>query len=213
MQPAMPLITTLMQTLAQSRPVFHSEADFQHAFAWTLQRMFPDAQVRLELPVVVGDRTMHVDIWAVIDGQPYAVELKYKKRRLDAAIGTERFVLKNDGAQDLGRYDYIKDIVRLERIAMHLPSACGYAVLLTNDSAYWTGSGVTTADAAYRMPEGRLLTGELSWSSAAGPGTTRGREQALKLTGSYTAAWHDYSQLVAPPALFRWLAVYVQVGG
>lgn len=34
------------------RPVFHSEADFQYAFAWELQRTSPSVQIRLEtLPV------------------------------------------------------------------------------------------------------------------------------------------------------------------
>jgi len=28
-----------LELLAQHRPVFHSDADFQHALAWELQRM------------------------------------------------------------------------------------------------------------------------------------------------------------------------------
>jgi hypothetical protein len=203
-------IVTLMQTLAQSRPVFHSEADFQHAFAWELQKMFPHAQVRLELPVVAGGERMHVDIWVVIDGQPYAIELKYKKRALDATVGSERFLLKNDGAQDLGRYDFIKDIVRLERISAHMPQVEGYAIILTNDSGYWTGSA-GTIDAAFRLPDGRTLNGALSWGLAASKGTTATREQALNLGGSHRILWNDYAQLAAPPTLLRWLGIHVQV--
>lgn len=62
-------LTSLMHALAQGRPVFYLEADFQLGLAWTLQRMFPDAQVRLELPVVVSD-----------EGRVWADELKYGKR-------------------------------------------------------------------------------------------------------------------------------------
>jgi hypothetical protein len=47
-------IDAIMTSLAQSRPVFHAEADFQHAFAWELHKELPSAQVRLELPVVAG---------------------------------------------------------------------------------------------------------------------------------------------------------------
>src|SRR5664280_2719473 len=37
-----------MTALAVGRPVFHSEADIQHAFAWELQRTHPAARIRLE---------------------------------------------------------------------------------------------------------------------------------------------------------------------
>lgn len=118
-------IDAIMTNLAQSRPVFHAEADFQHAFAWELHQQLPDAQVRLELPVEAGGETMHVDIWAMVAGRPVAIGLKYKKRALDVTVGAERFMLRNDGAQDLGRYDFTKDIERIERIAAHVPQAKG----------------------------------------------------------------------------------------
>ena len=37
-----------MRALASHRPVFHSEADFQHALAWQIHRMLPGAVIRLE---------------------------------------------------------------------------------------------------------------------------------------------------------------------
>jgi hypothetical protein len=40
----------VMQRLSAVRPVFHSEADFQHAFARTLWELDPDIRVRLEVP-------------------------------------------------------------------------------------------------------------------------------------------------------------------
>ena len=103
---------------------------------------------------------MHVDIWVKSGGRSLAVELKYKKRAFETVIGNERFKLKNDGAQDLGRYDFSKDVERFERIAAHIPQVEGCAVLLTNDNGYWKDRA-TTVDAAFRLPEGRNLTGEL----------------------------------------------------
>lgn len=199
----------LLQTLAHTRPVFHSEADFQLAFAWEVQKMFPEAKVRLELPVMAGGQTMHVDIWVVLDGKPLAIELKYKKRALDTVIDGERFSFKNDAALDPGRYSFIKDIERLERITAHVSMAEGYAVLLTNDRSYWKNSAATPVENAFRLFEGRTLTGELRWGSAAGAGTMKGREQALNLSGSYTLAWGDYSKIAAPPAQFRCLVIHV----
>jgi hypothetical protein len=40
-----------MKTLAAHRPIFHSEADFQHEFAWQLRTMLPHVSVRLEHPI------------------------------------------------------------------------------------------------------------------------------------------------------------------
>ena len=39
-------LVRLMETLAEGRPVFHNEADLQHAFAWQLHTSRPDASTR-----------------------------------------------------------------------------------------------------------------------------------------------------------------------
>ena len=100
-----------MAALAGSRPVFHSEADFQHAFAWELHGAYPSAAVRLETRPRQGVR---LDPLATIDGLRIAIEFKYLLRRLVVDIGGETFDLPNHGAQDISRYDVIKDVVRLE---------------------------------------------------------------------------------------------------
>ena len=38
----------LMSKLRKRRPIFHSEADFQHALAWEIHLANPSHQVRLE---------------------------------------------------------------------------------------------------------------------------------------------------------------------
>jgi hypothetical protein len=51
-------IGSILTDLAISRPIFHSEADFQHALAWKLQGRFPTAKIRLE----VARDSQHIDI-------------------------------------------------------------------------------------------------------------------------------------------------------
>lgn len=41
-------IASLLLSLAVEKPIFHSEADFQHALAWRIHTVMPDAKVRLE---------------------------------------------------------------------------------------------------------------------------------------------------------------------
>ncbi len=183
----------LLAELAKTRPIFHSEADFQHALAWKLHQEFPSIDVRLEFRLPLSER-MYVDIWAKEADHVLAIELKYKTRRLATSVNGEPFELADHAAQDLGRYDTIKDICRLEALSRTNLKLAAYVVLLTNDSAYWHSPGAKeTVYGAFRLSEGRELRGELAWGAAAGGGTIKSRERALVLSGSYAAKWRDYS--------------------
>jgi hypothetical protein len=104
-------LETLLAATAAVRPIFHSEADFQHAFAWQLHEAHPDARIRLETRPSPGVR---LDVLATIDGLRIAFELKYLLRDITVTIDGELFQLPNGGAQDLRRYDFVKDVARLE---------------------------------------------------------------------------------------------------
>ena len=67
-------ITHLMNELARYRPVFHSEADFQHALAWRIHEAMPDCEVRLEYKPFPTKR-LYLDLWLPDIG--VAMELKY----------------------------------------------------------------------------------------------------------------------------------------
>lgn len=192
-------VSKVLTELAKQRPIFHSEADFQHAIAWEIHKHLPRASVRLERPVEVSHfhKRMYVDIWIEQDGDILAIELKYKTRALQVLIENEQYALRSQTAQDLGRYDFIKDIKRVENIVIdRAPRASGYAILLTNDPSYWTKSrNENTADVRFRLHEGSTLHGGLGWGPGASAGTTRGREELLQLGGAYALRWNDYSRL------------------
>jgi hypothetical protein len=195
--------------------MLHSEADFQHAIAWELHKLLPRASLRLERPVEVSHPTkrLHVDIWIEQDGHIIAIELKYKTRALQARIGSEHFALRSQSAQDLGRYDFIKDIGRVEDIVTdRAPQASGYAILLTNDPSYWTQSrNPDTADARFRLHEGNSLHGDLEWVPSASEGTRRGREDLLQLRKPYALWWEDYSRPAdGTYGRFRYLLVEIK---
>ena len=122
-----------------------------------------------------------------------------------------RFHLKNQAAQDLGRYDFIKDVQRLEQIIGRQPDGVGLAVMLTNDSSYWKAPRLKTIDAAFRLHEGRELHGALSWDEGASPGTTHGRTAPLVLGGHYHLAWNPYSNVAQQSkGEFRYLALEIR---
>jgi len=186
-------IIKLMQTLSSERSIFHSEADFQHALAWQMHVQSPESRIRLEYPLDY-EKGGHLDILLAEGNRQLAFELKYKKRNFSAIVQQEIYSLRTDSAEDTGRYDYLKDVQRLEQFVSGRPNASGYAILLTNYSLYWRDSPRQTASNAFRLTQGRTITGTLTWSSTAGEGTISGRASPITLRGTYVCNWKDYSE-------------------
>ena len=204
-------VQNLIEALAASRPLFHSEADFQHAFAWELHLRFPESYTRLERPIDTSLGLLHIDVTAECKGQLHVFELKYKTRALVTQYESEIYALQNHGAQPPGRYDFLKDLTRLESVVQDFPQSLAHAVLLTNDSAYWSECRTANdTSAAFSLCDGRICTGSLDWSLGTSAGTKRTREQPINLRGKYTLQWRDYSQIKAKYySKFRYLLVEV----
>jgi hypothetical protein len=201
----------LMKDLSLRRRVFHSEADFQHAFAWLIHERFPNARIRLEYRAPGMDRRSYIDIWVVIEGVPLAIELKYKTRELGLSVDGERFDLLSHGAQDIGRYDILRDVGRLEEVTRCTPGAAGFSVVLTNDSAYWKPANAGVCYQQFSLAQGRRVSGTLAWGPTAGAGTTKGRGEPICLSGSYDIEWHSYSSVpVTSWNEFRYVAFSVR---
>lgn len=209
-------VKTALQELSSERPLFHSEADFQHALAWELHRQSSEYSIRLErrVPKAHGGPGFAFDLWAVSSSQTLAVELKYKTRTLEYTLKGEPYYLQNHGAQDIGRYDFLKDLSRLESVASSRLNVIGCAAFLTNDPLYWRPPRTdTTVDKAFRIHQDRKVTGRLAWSEGASEGTKKGREEPILLGGHYDLNWRRYSALdVARYGEFRYLLVHVTGG-
>lgn len=175
--------------------MFHSEADFQFAVAWHVQQRDPAIRVRLETRPAPNVR-LDLDFVKPDLGRSTAMEVKYLTRAWSGEIDGEYYELKN-GAQDIGAYDVVKDIHRVERFIAGRPGAGGAVLVLTNDGNYWRpGAGDRdTNAAAFRLGEGTVLHGRRAWGPRTGAGTRKGREDALDLLGSYEMRWVNYSTL------------------
>jgi hypothetical protein len=206
-------ILTAIETLSHKRKVFHSEADFQFALAWEIHEQNPDSQVRLEYSPAGITPVVHIDICVLLNNEVIPIELKYLKKKLKFQENDEQFDLRDNGAQDISRYDFLKDVQRIEHFRQTLPGIKqGYVILLTNDPVYWkTGNNNNnTIDSSFRIEEGKFITGKLAWSEHAGPGTMKGREKPIEIEGCYPVQWHDFSFVNSSSAgTFRYLIIDV----
>lgn len=196
-----------MRNLAEKRPVFHSEADFQFSLAWLIGQLAPDLAVRLEVPQGSGREYLDLLVRRP-DGFATAVELKYFATAwsgADALTG-ERFNLRSHGADDLLRLSFIHDVTRLERfVSQPGYRGNGVAILLTNYSGLWTAStrSKSTRDLAFRIHDGALLAGRLVWGTGDFPANDK------QLQGQYRVYWHDYSIFDGRQGRFRWVGLQV----
>jgi hypothetical protein len=206
------LLDALLKKLSEKRPVFYSEADFQHALAWEIHQKIPESSIRLEFKPPHLTEHLYLDIWADNHTDILAIELKYKTKRTRINLKGEDFDLLNHGAHDVSRYDFLKDIRRLEKTVETNEKITGYAIFLTNDSLYWmdTRRSVKAADDAFRIHQGITLSGRRSWAPGAAKGTIKGRERPLILKGRYSFLWNDYSSLVRHKyGYFRYVLVKI----
>ena len=203
-------ITKTMAELAKDRPIFHAEADFQHALAWQIKADHPEAKIRLEsrpLP----EESMFLDLLVELNGQRLGIECKYMVKEIATTHDGEVFRLRDQSAHDIRRYDCLKDITRLEYFIHEKGIDVGLFLAVSNDSAYWKPSaGRLTMDKDFRIHEGREVSGVLRWAPHTGAGTMKSREQPLTLANTYKLKWQPFSQPTKDTKrAFRYLAVPV----
>jgi hypothetical protein len=57
-------VERILAELSRERPVFHSEADFQLAFALKMQQLYPQTAIRLERTEIVNNERFRIDVLA-----------------------------------------------------------------------------------------------------------------------------------------------------
>lgn len=184
-------IQEILTTCLKDRNIFHSEADFQHHLAWCIHTELQNPELRLEYPLSKDDsnRWEYCDI-VLKSPCNIGIELKYKTKLFTTNIGSESFELKNQGAQDIGRYDFLKDVQRLETWCTEKRIDFGCAIILTNDNQYWSIPKKDTIDKDFRL-HNRKITGSLKWGDKASAGTMRSREKPIVLKNKYSLEWKD----------------------
>ena len=206
-------LRVVMAHLATDRPLFHSEADFQLAFAWAVRELDPHLWVRPEIRTPRGER-LDVLVRNPTSDSSTALELKYLCASLQVTVGRETFTLPSQGAQDVRGYDVIKDACRVERMVAEGEVSNGAVLVISNDSSYWKRPGHSRATGAadFRLYDGDVITGPRQWGLQSA-GTAKYRPERLDVKGHYRLNWKDYSEpSTAPHGMFRWLCLDIRRG-
>lgn len=204
-------IIRALQLLAQNNRVFCSEADFQFALSWEIQKLLPKAIIVLENGISVNEKVYYVDIIVKLDSKYYYIELKYQtsKSKVKDVFG-EELELKNQAAEDLMRYDYLKDILRLYEIAKaHADDfGGGYAIILSNDKLMYDAplSFKKTLDYQFRIHDRRgveknmyPIPGMIAWNNNSKPlshWTNKGERTNWFILPSISTEWDLYRQII-----------------
>lgn len=214
-------IVAVLKKLGTSRPAFCSEADFQLSFSWELktylaQRQNGSYEIFLERRFETDTKDCYVDICLESEEELYLIELKYKTIKDSVFVSNRlgsKHILKEQAANDLGRYGYLKDIHRIEKILRKRNDKTikkGFAIILTNDSKYYKEptSPLKTIDRTFRIHE-RTTTlnpfvNPINWTfKGQGPGWV-GNYPSFGIQNIPLFNWHVYSTQ-ASNSIFKYL--------
>lgn len=192
--------------LESNEELLFNERDFQmHLATWLRNSAnnYDDVDVeyyvpRQELDNYVWDSELRLDIVVKKDGEYCPIELKYKTKkeerkisRFDEDLKSNVVVMKNQGAQDLGMYDFWKDVRRLELVRNRFKKVKnGLAVFVTNDTFYTKGSKSTSNNYLFNMTEGTHSPIK-HWQNENSSCAQKKAYKSFEVESEYSIKWHQ----------------------
>lgn len=157
------------QFLDTNEELLFNERDFQMHLATFLRQTghYDDVDVEYYVPLselkgYIWNNELRMDILVYKEEEFLPIELKYKTKsvrknllRFGERLAGKVEVMKNQGAQDLGMYDFWKDVRRIEIVRKRFKAIkSGLAVFVTNDPAYLKAGRDTSNHILFSMAEG-----------------------------------------------------------
>lgn len=190
--------------LESNEELLFNERDFQMHLATWLRKSandYDDVDVeyyvpKSELPNYVWDSELRLDIVAKKDGEYCPVELKYKTKKVERQIS--RFdemldkvvVMKNQGAHDLGMYDFWKDVRRIELVRNRFEKVKGgLAIFVTNDALYTKASRPESNNYLLNMNEGKHSVIK-HWQNENSACAKMNSYKSFEVEKEYSINWH-----------------------
>ena len=198
-----------------------NERDFQmHLATWlrNSDNHYDDVDVeyyvpKTELDNYIWDSELRLDIVVKKDGEYCPVELKYKTKkverqisRFDEMLDDKVVVMKNQGAQDLGMYDFWKDVRRVELVRNRFKNVKGgLAVFVTNDQLYTKASRQNSNNYLLNMTEGKHSVIK-HWQNKDSACAKMKSYKSFEVEKEYSIKWHHRN---VDNILFHYCVVYI----
>ena len=192
--------------LESNEELLFNERDFQMHLATWLRKSandYDDVDVeyfvpKIELPNYVWDCELRLDIVVKKDGEYCPVELKYKTKkaerqisRFDEILDDKVVVMKNQGAQDLGMYDFWKDVRRIELVRNRFAKVKGgLAIFVTNDALYTKASRPESNNYLLNMNEGKHSVIK-HWQNENSACAKMNSYKSFEVEKEYSINWHQ----------------------
>ena len=190
--------------LESNEELLFNERDFQMHLATWLRKSandYDDVDVeyyvpKIELPNYVWDSELRLDIVVKKDGEYCPVELKYKTKKVERQIS--RFdemldkvdVMKNQGAHDLGMYDFWKDVRRIELVRNRFEKVKGgLAIFVTNDALYTKASRPESNNYLLNMNDG-MHSPIKHWQNENSACAKMKSYKSFEVEKEYSINWH-----------------------
>ena len=188
---------------SNSELLFNERAFQMHLATWLRRSAngYDDVDVeyyvpKTELDNYVWDSELRLDVVVKKADEYCPVELKYKTKkverkiaRFDETLHDKVVVMKNQGAQDLGMYDFWKDVRRVELVRRRFDRVKGgLAVFVTNDPLYTKASRPNSNNSLLNMNEGVHSTHK-HWLNA--ESTCAKTHPNFDVEQEYTIEWHN----------------------
>ena len=191
--------------LESNEELLFNERDFQmHLATWlrSSTNSYDDVDVEYYVPWTelndyVWESELRLDIVVKKDNEYCPIELKYKTKKVERQISrfdellSERVVvMKDQGAQDLGMYDFWKDVRRVELVRNRFKKVKnGLAVFVTNDIFYTKGSKSTSNNYLLNMTEG-VHSPIKHWQNENSSCAQKKAYQSFEVESEYSIKWH-----------------------
>lgn len=212
------VIDDIRTFLAQPRTIpFMNERDLQMHLAIALKNSnnYDKVEVEYYVPnhptlcqifppnVYPWGSEMKVDIVVEKDGEFVPIELKYKTKEIKAPT-VERFgkqlncsnisLIKNQGAENMGKYDFWRDVRRIELLISKFAKVKnGLVLFITNDEYYSLPSREGAICAKFSMENG-IHGVDKHWSTANGNNPASPSRPGFSLSKQYGIEWVGLTQ-------------------
>lgn len=148
--------------------------------------------------------SMWIDIVVGKDGYFVPIELKYTTAKIESGDPITRFgepvisddvqLVKNQAASNLVKYNYWKDVRRIELVKQRYAKIVGgIALIVTNSSIFWKNTDTEAAYKTFSTGEGVVVKkGEMKWAAKVSKTVLDGHPN-FSIEGHYTCHWKSAS--------------------